>query len=127
MQLRSQSRFHETGELTLEKDQITGSAQKLGGSAKEALGGALGDAKLRAEGKADQTVGMVRHAVGSAKDEARDWSDDAQGELAHLRDEVDRLTEEPIAPVLSSAAATVEEYAQQARDVLRRRRNKRLP
>src|SRR4051794_38755591 len=104
MQLGPQSRFHQTGELTLDKDQITGSAQKLGGDAKEALGHALGDAKLPAEGKADQTTGMARHAAGSAKDGARDWSDDAQGELAPLRDEVDGLTEEPIGPVLSTAA-----------------------
>jgi uncharacterized protein YjbJ (UPF0337 family) len=102
----------------LDKDRIAGSTQKLGGSAKEAVGNTLGDAKLQAEGKADQTTGMVRNAVGSAKDEAREWSDDAQGELAHLRDEVDRLAEEPIAPVLTSAASTVEDYAQQARDVI---------
>jgi uncharacterized protein YjbJ (UPF0337 family) len=106
------------GELALDEDRITGSAQKLGGSAKEAVGRALGDAKLRAEGKADQTTGMVRNAVGGARDEARDWGDDAQGELAHLRDEVDRLAQEPIAPVVAGAAATIEDYTQQARDTL---------
>lgn len=102
----------------MDKDRIAGSAQKLGGSAKETVGNVLGDTKLRAEGKTEQAAGKVRNALGGAKDEIRDWSDDVQGELAHLRDEVDRLAEEPIASVLAGAAATVEDYAQQARNVI---------
>ena len=100
----------------MDNDRIAGSAQKLGGSAKDAVGGALGDTKLQAEGKADKAAGALRNAAGGAKDSARDLADDAQGELARLRGEVDRLTREKITPALADAAGTAEDYARRAQD-----------
>lgn len=102
----------------MDEDRITGSMQKLGGSAKDAAGGALGDTKLQAEGKADKTAGTVRNAAGGAKDTLRDWGDDVQGELGHLRTQVARLMEERITPALAGAAETAEDYARQAKDTV---------
>lgn len=102
----------------MDNDRIAGAAQKLGGGAKDAVGGALGDTKLQAEGKADKAAGTVQNAVGGAKDAARDLAGDAQGELARLRGEVDRLTRERVTPALAGAAETAEGYVRQARDTV---------
>jgi uncharacterized protein YjbJ (UPF0337 family) len=101
----------------MDEDRITGSAQNLGGKAKDAVGGALGDTKLQTEGKADQAEGTVRNAVGGAKDTVREWSEDAQSELTRLRGEVERLMRERVSPALSDAAETAGDYAQRAKDV----------
>ena len=50
----------------MDEDWITGAAQKLTGSAKDAAGSALGDTKLQAEGKTDKVAGTVRNTVGGA-------------------------------------------------------------
>ena len=42
------------------------------GSAKVALGKALGDAKLQSEGQADKVEGKIQNAVGGIKDAIRD-------------------------------------------------------
>jgi len=55
----------------MDKDRIAGSAKKIKGSIKEAVGKATGDAKLRGEGAADKVEGKVQNAVGSAKDALR--------------------------------------------------------
>lgn len=102
----------------MDEDRIAGAAQKLGGSAKDTLGRAIGDTKLQAEGKVDQAAGTARNVVGSAKDAARDWGDDVQGELAALRDQVERLMRERVTPALTGAAETAEDYARQAKDVM---------
>ena len=59
----------------MDKDRIEGAAQKLGGSAKDAVGGALGDAKLQAEGKADKAAGKVQKGFGDAKETVKDGID----------------------------------------------------
>ncbi|MES2435740.1 MAG: CsbD family protein [Pseudomonadota bacterium] len=56
----------------MDKDRIVGSAKVVAGKAKAAVGAVIGDAKLEAEGKADQVEGRVQNAVGSAKDTVRD-------------------------------------------------------
>lgn len=56
----------------MDKDRIEGSATKIGGDIKEAVGGALGDKKLETEGKADQAEGKVQNTVGGIKDSLRD-------------------------------------------------------
>jgi uncharacterized protein YjbJ (UPF0337 family) len=99
----------------MDNDRIVGAAQKLGGGAKDAVGGALGDTKLQAEGKADKAVGTVRNAVGGAEDAARDFGDGVGGELARLRDQVSRLMDENVTPALAGAA---EDYARQAKDAV---------
>ncbi len=102
----------------MDNDRIAGTTQKLGGGAKDALGGALGDTKLQAEGKADKAAGAVQNAFGGAKDAGRDLGDDAQGELSRLRGEVERLTREHVTPALAGAAETAEGYARQAKDAV---------
>ena len=101
----------------MDENRITGSAQNLGGKAKDAVGSALGDTKLQAEGKADKAEGTVRNAIGGAKDAARDLSDDAQSEITRLRGEVERLMRDRVGPALSDAADTAGDYAQRAKDV----------
>jgi uncharacterized protein YjbJ (UPF0337 family) len=51
----------------MDKDRVAGSAKKIKGLIKEAVGKAAGDAKLEA-GKADKVGGKVQNAVGGLKD-----------------------------------------------------------
>lgn len=101
----------------MDEDRLKGSAQNLGGKAKDAVGGALGDTKLQAEGKADKAAGTVQNAVGGAKDAVREFGEDAQGEITRLRGEVERLMRDRVSPALSDAADTAGDYAQRAKDV----------
>ena len=55
----------------MDKDRIIGSAKKIKGEVKEAVGKAVGDAKLELEGKADKVEGKVQNAVGGLKDTLR--------------------------------------------------------
>ena len=43
----------------MDKDRIAGSAKEVKGAVKEAIGKATGDAKLRADGKADKIEGKI--------------------------------------------------------------------
>ena len=52
----------------MDKDRIVGSAKVIKGKIKEAVGKAVGDAKLTSEGKADKIEGKVQNAVGGLKD-----------------------------------------------------------
>ena len=56
----------------MDKDRIKGMADQAKGAAKEAVGKAVGDAKLKTEGKADKLKWKVENAVGGAKDALRD-------------------------------------------------------
>jgi uncharacterized protein YjbJ (UPF0337 family) len=56
----------------MDKDRIIGSAKELKGATKEAIGKATGDAKLQADGKADQAEGKVQNAIGGLNDAVRD-------------------------------------------------------
>ena len=56
----------------MDEDRVKGAAQNMKGKVKEAAGRAVGDEKLKAEGKADQVAGKVRNAVGGVKDAIRD-------------------------------------------------------
>ena len=53
-------------------DRIEGAATNMGGKVKEAAGKMTGDAKLKAEGRADQMKGKAQNAVGGMKDAMRD-------------------------------------------------------
>jgi uncharacterized protein YjbJ (UPF0337 family) len=55
----------------MDKDRVVGSAKVVKGKVKEAVGKAIGDAKLEAEGKADKIEGKVQNAVGGLKDVLR--------------------------------------------------------
>jgi uncharacterized protein YjbJ (UPF0337 family) len=43
----------------MDKDRVVGSAKQVKGTVKEAVGKAIGDAKLESEGKADNVEGKV--------------------------------------------------------------------
>lgn len=55
----------------MDKDRVKGSAKIVRGKIKEAVGKAVGDAKLESEGKADKIEGKVQNAVGGLKDTIR--------------------------------------------------------
>lgn len=52
----------------MDKNRITGAAKQGKGKIKEVAGKLTGDAKLEAEGKADQLEGRVQNAVGGLID-----------------------------------------------------------
>jgi uncharacterized protein YjbJ (UPF0337 family) len=56
----------------MDKDRIAGSAKEISGRLKQGLGKLVGDAKLQADGKADQLAGKAQNAVGGVKDSERD-------------------------------------------------------
>ncbi len=55
----------------MDKDRVAGSAKVVKGKLKVAVGKAIGDAKLEAEGQADKIEGKVPNAVGGIKDTLR--------------------------------------------------------
>jgi uncharacterized protein YjbJ (UPF0337 family) len=52
----------------MSKEGIEGATQKGVGAVKEAVGKAVGNEKLQAEGVGDKVVGSAKEAVGHAKD-----------------------------------------------------------
>jgi uncharacterized protein YjbJ (UPF0337 family) len=56
----------------MDKDRIVGAAKKAKGAVKVAVGKAIGDAKLVAEGKSDKVEGKIQNAVGGLKDTVKD-------------------------------------------------------
>ena len=56
----------------MDKDRIAGAAKQTKGAIKEAVGKAVGDNKLVAEGKSDKVEGKIQYAVGGLKDTVRD-------------------------------------------------------
>ena len=52
----------------MDKDRVIGSAKQVKGAVKQAVGKAVGDAKLELHGKADKIEGKVQNAVGGIKD-----------------------------------------------------------
>ena len=52
----------------MDKDRIEGAAKEAKGTVKEAVGKAIGDRKLTAEGKGDKTEGKIQNAIGGVKD-----------------------------------------------------------
>ena len=53
-------------------DRAVGSAKQIKGEIKQAVGKAVGDAKLGSQGKADEMEGKVQNAVGGLKDTVRE-------------------------------------------------------
>jgi uncharacterized protein YjbJ (UPF0337 family) len=56
----------------MDKDRVKGAAKHVGGKVKEGTGKALGDEKLKNEGRADRASGKVQNVVGGMKDKARE-------------------------------------------------------
>ena len=52
----------------MDKDRVIGSAKQIKGAVKQAVGQAIGDAKLELEGKADRIEGKVQNTIGGLKD-----------------------------------------------------------
>jgi uncharacterized protein YjbJ (UPF0337 family) len=52
----------------MDKDRIVGSSKEIKGKVKQAVGKAVGDAKLESEGSADKLEGKVQNAIGGLKD-----------------------------------------------------------
>ena len=55
----------------MDKDRVVGSAKEIKGAVKQAVGKALGDAKLESDGKADKIEGKIQNAFGGIKDTLR--------------------------------------------------------
>ena len=55
----------------MDRDRVEGAARTVGGRIKSFFGRLLGDEKLKAEGRADQTQGKVQNAAGGIKDTLR--------------------------------------------------------
>jgi uncharacterized protein YjbJ (UPF0337 family) len=55
----------------MDKDRVVGSAKEIKGTVKQAVGKAVGDAKLESEGKADKIEGKVQNVIGGLKDTLR--------------------------------------------------------
>ena len=55
----------------MNKDRIEGTAKEVKGSVKETVGKAVGDAKLRSDGRAEKVEGKVQNAIGGLKDTLR--------------------------------------------------------
>ena len=52
----------------MDKNRIAGTGKEMKGSVKVAVGELVGDAKLQADGKADQVEGKIQNMVGLIKD-----------------------------------------------------------
>ena len=59
----------------MDKERISGAANKAKGAVKDAVGSATGDTKTQAEGKMDKAKGSAQSAMGGAKDAAHDATD----------------------------------------------------
>jgi uncharacterized protein YjbJ (UPF0337 family) len=54
----------------MNEDRVVGNARNLGGKAQEGFGRVVGDAKMQAEGLANQAAGAAQDLYGQAKDAA---------------------------------------------------------
>ena len=62
----------------MDKDRVKGAANTVKGKVKTATGKALGDEKLKNEGRADQVKGKAQNVVGSIKDKAREIDEESK-------------------------------------------------
>jgi uncharacterized protein YjbJ (UPF0337 family) len=68
----------EPEENTMDENRITGTARNVGGKVQEAAGKLTGDAKLQAQGAANQAAGDIEELYGQAKDAAADVAQSVQ-------------------------------------------------
>lgn len=59
----------------MDQNRIVGSAKQIKVSINEALGKAVGDAKLQVDGKDDRVGGTVQDTAGTIKDPLKSWTD----------------------------------------------------
>jgi len=55
----------------MDKDRVIGAGKQIAGAAKRMVGKLVGDAKLQADGKAEQLDGKLQNVAGSVKDTLR--------------------------------------------------------
>lgn len=55
----------------MDKNRIIGSAKQVKGAIKQAVGQAVGDTKLKLDGKADEVEGRAQNLAGSIKDSVK--------------------------------------------------------
>jgi uncharacterized protein YjbJ (UPF0337 family) len=58
----------------MNKDQIAGTAKKVKGDVKEAVGKAIGDKTMENKGKVQNTVGTIQKGYGDVKQDLKDGS-----------------------------------------------------
>jgi uncharacterized protein YjbJ (UPF0337 family) len=68
----------------MDQDRIVGAAKQAKGAINEAVGKAVGDKKLAAEGKSNKVEGKIQNAVGGLKDAVRDIIADSSIERSNL-------------------------------------------
>jgi uncharacterized protein YjbJ (UPF0337 family) len=56
----------------MDRDRLEGAAKKVTGRIKEAVGRAVGDGKIEADGKAERAEGAVQNTIGGVKDTVRE-------------------------------------------------------
>jgi uncharacterized protein YjbJ (UPF0337 family) len=56
----------------MHKDQVKGAAREAGGAMKEAVGKAVGNERLQAEGMTDKAAGKIQKGLGDIKEAGRD-------------------------------------------------------
>ncbi|MBS7698388.1 MULTISPECIES: CsbD family protein [unclassified Chelatococcus] len=59
----------------MNRDEVKGTVTELGGRAKEAVGEAIGNNRVRTDGIVDQVAGATQHAYGVAKERVADVAD----------------------------------------------------
>lgn len=62
----------------MDKDRVKGAANTVTGKIKTATGKALGDEKLKNEGRADQVKGKLQNVAGGLKDKIREIDKESQ-------------------------------------------------
>ena len=55
----------------MDKNRVACSIKELEGAGEEAVGKAIGDAKLQSDGMTDKAVGKIQNAVGGLSDAAK--------------------------------------------------------
>jgi uncharacterized protein YjbJ (UPF0337 family) len=70
----------------MDKEHVKGAADKASGAAKDAIGKATGNDKLRAEGAVDKAKGALREVAGDVKDAVKKADVDAQRKRESNRD-----------------------------------------
>ena len=92
----------------MDENRFEGTAQDLGGKAKEMAGKVTGDTKLKAEGNMDQAAGTAQKAFGQVKDTVREFGGDYGSQLLDQVEDAgdalaDQIDQRPITAILIAA------------------------
>jgi len=98
--------------MGIKRETVEGTIEEAAGKAQAAIGEALGDAQMHAEGKIHELKGKAEQAYGKAKEgyakaseKAKEWADHAPEAAREAREKAQRLAEETTA----KARQTVQE------------------